>query len=457
MEIEHIRQLSNKAINYLISKNSSQGHWEDIRSTALTVFAFEEVFTNDVISAESKQTLVDILKYSKSWLIGQARKENRGISWNAEVWDTAFAILALTKDEQYSDKVDLAIAWLKNQKSNISNSWYEELWETILALIAIIRYEQSIQPRSFKDVDWIDNTIAWICHFPSDDNGMFLTPHYSGFLVWLTVELKEAKLTSLKSFDLLAEKTSKAVDWIVDVTKNSDTLWSEYIYANSYILHAITRLERMMKKTFGMNIRLIEDWYTRNQSPNGCFEDFEDTALAILSLSSLVEASEFKERPIYNISTIKNVPQITNCFMGYAGKSSMLASMIKDNIRRDFPNISLMDWEWDFHLGNQLFTEIDTMSKTSQIGIFLITKDDVIVTDESEEQFIPRDNVIFEVGFFAARLDFFHTIMIIEKGTKIPSDLAGILNISFDKTSDISKVILPLSRHLRKITNNESK
>ncbi len=451
MGIEHIRHISNEAINYLIHKTSSQGHWEDIRSTSIAVFAFEEVFQKDAISSESKLGLTEILKDSKAWLFGQARREERGISWNSEVWDTAFSVLALTNDDRFKEKVDLAILWLKSQRSNLSNSWYEEIWETTLATIAIIRYEKSLQGRKFKDMDWLNSTVAWICHFNSENSGMFLTPHYSGFLIWLFVELNKANLTSFTSYQLLLEKATKAVDWVIEISNEKKELWSEYVYANSYVLYAITQFEQIQRKPLNLDLHVIEEWYAKNQDNNGCFEDYEDTSLAILSLYSLVEASEYKKRPIYTISPDKSQIKNIVCFIGYSSKSATVAIQIKEHIRHDFPHILLKDWEWDFEIGNYLFGEIDKMSKISQLAIFLVTKDDILISDDFSNQPAPRDNVIFEVGFFAARLGFNHTILIIEKNTKIPTDLGGILYIPYEGVNNISKVILQLSRHLAKV------
>jgi predicted nucleotide-binding protein len=52
----------------------------------------------------------------------------------------------------------------------------------------------------------------------------------------------------------------------------------------------------------------------------------------------------------------------------------------------------------------------------------------------------PRDNIVFEVGFFAARMGMENTLLIVEQGAKLPSDWGGILYIPLKDRADISGV-----------------
>ena len=54
----------------------------------------------------------------------------------------------------------------------------------------------------------------------------------------------------------------------------------------------------------------------------------------------------------------------------------------------------------------------------------------------------PRPNVIYELEWFAGRWGRERTLMVLKKGTTIPSDLSGIERIGFDK--DISEQLLRL-------------
>ncbi len=77
-----IRSILNRAIEYLAAKCSPQGNWEDTRSTAITLVAFSEALIDKNVAQESREILLEIMKDSKSWLVGQSRKEPRGISFS---------------------------------------------------------------------------------------------------------------------------------------------------------------------------------------------------------------------------------------------------------------------------------------------------------------------------------------------------------------------------------------
>lgn len=58
------------------------------------------------------------------------------------------------------------------------------------------------------------------------------------------------------------------------------------------------------------------------------------------------------------------------------------------------------------------------------MGIFLFTKDNPLVGID-ENQASPRDNVVFEAGYFMHAKGKERTLIIREEGTKMPADLGG--------------------------------
>ncbi len=446
-----LRSILSKAVNYLVNKSSSQGNWEDVRSTALVLFAFGETINEQNISKESLALVHEIQKNSKSWLSGQARREERGLSWNSETWDTAYSILALSGDEKYSERVNLAINWLQSQKCDQTNSWYEEVWETTLALIAIVRYENSLENSRLRENKWIDKTLIWICSFPKTEDGKYLTTHYSSFLIWLSAELIESNYPLTIAMKQLLEVSDEAYSWFQNKKFDSQYLWSSYIFSNSYSIYAISKYSRLRNKLLNIDLISIVNWYEHQQSKNGCFEDYEDTALSIIALSSLLETFENNTFEQIRLNPIKHNASNLNGFIGYCGKSKGIALIIKENIQHHLSNLNLFDWNWDFVAGNILFSEIDRISRQSNFAIFLITKDDLIEKEDGTITAAPRDNVVFEVGYFSAKLGFNKTILIVEQGTKIPSDWGGIIYFSFKDQDSMSNVILNLIRHLKNI------
>lgn len=448
MELK-IRNLLQKVVNFLVNKNSSQGNWEDVRSTAVVLFALSEVLKEDNVTIETRHIINDIIENSKSWLSGQARREERGISWSSEIWDTSLSIIALLGDERYLDKINLAINWLKSQKCHNNNSWYDEIWETSLALIAIIKYESSLGSNKIKDNIWIDTSLDWLCSFPVDRNGKYITPHYSAFILWLISVLKESNYPKTNSFENLIKLGEQIYNWFQDQTLR-DNLWSSYIFSNSYSLYALSKYAKINNKSLSIDLKDITGWFIERQSQNGCYEDYEDSALAILALSGVLENIEDNNFAKIAITLENQLNEKISCFIGYCGKSKGTALIVKEHINYHLPNIKVFDWNWDFITGNILLSEIDRICNKSDLAIFLITKDDLIFNNDSNIS-APRDNVVFEVGYFSARLGFNKTILLVEQGTKIPSDWGGILYFSFTSIESIPGIILGISRHLTNI------
>jgi hypothetical protein len=445
-----LKEILNKSVNYLVEKNSSQGNWEDVRSTAVVLHSFNQVLVDRNVNESSIQLLIDIIENSKSWLAGQARREERGLSWNSEIWDTSVCVIALSKDEKYRDKVNLAINWLISQKCPINHSWYDEIWESILALISIIHYEKSLGINQLNNHKWIDSTLNWLCEFPIAKEGKFISSHYSAFFIWLCAELKDANYLPTDAF-LVFEKMAKVIfNWMIEFNRNNVT-WSSYIFSNSYCLFSVCYFTRVYKLSLELDFENIINWYNKVQSNSGCFEDYEDSALSILALSSIIEKLESEHTLKINVDSKLDNNHSLNCFIGYCGKSHSIALIVKDHISHFLPQIKLYDWNWDFITGNILYSEIERISKLSDISIFLITKDDVIINDKDFNTSAPRDNVVFEVGYFSAKLGFNKTILIVESGTKLPSDWGGILYFSYKNKETIPSIILSISRHLKNI------
>ena len=128
------------------------------------------------------------------------------------------------------------------------------------------------------------------------------------------------------------------------------------------------------------------------------------------------------------------------CFLGYSGAATGLALEVKDYLREMLPLLRIIDWRWNFQIGQALFAQIEQTSEKCDFAIFLITKDDDLMQPSGTLASSPRDNIVFEVGFFAARMGMENTLLIVEQGAKLPSDWGGILYIPLKDRADISAV-----------------
>jgi len=95
---------------------------------------------------------------------------------------------------------------------------------------------------------------------------------------------------------------------------------------------------------------------------------------------------------------------------------------------------------WDKAVFSPSGTTLDTLidqSKKVDFAIFALTKDDLSVDKHKTDRWLPRDNVIFEIGLFMGELSKDRTYLVIDqndfKKLKLPSDLHGFTVAVFDK------------------------
>ena len=80
----------------------------------------------------------------------------------------------------------------------------------------------------------------------------------------------------------------------------------------------------------------------------------------------------------------------------------------------------------------------------ADFGIAFAEPDD-LVTSRGVTSSAPRDNVLFELGFFMSRLGRHRTLLIVPRSgeVKLPSDFKGLTPITYEKASSPSKSLGP--------------
>lgn len=131
-------------------------------------------------------------------------------------------------------------------------------------------------------------------------------------------------------------------------------------------------------------------------------------------------------------------------FLGYSSTSSTTAAQIRNYLIRDL-NLSVLDWALDFDVATTILSQIEEASKRCGAGIFLFTKDDLLAEGENDEA-VPRDNVVFEAGYFIALKGKSRNLIIRQKGTKMPADLGGDIYASLVDKDDIQPIHKILSK-----------
>jgi hypothetical protein len=130
--------------------------------------------------------------------------------------------------------------------------------------------------------------------------------------------------------------------------------------------------------------------------------------------------------------------QRRDVFLGYCSSSSETAAEIKRYLLS--LGAKVLDWQTDFIPGRTILEQIEQAAARAIGGIFLFTKDDDIVNAQQQEVAAPRDNVVFEAGYFIGLKGKRSVLVVREAGSKMPADLGGDIYASLPDRRDISPI-----------------
>jgi hypothetical protein len=132
-------------------------------------------------------------------------------------------------------------------------------------------------------------------------------------------------------------------------------------------------------------------------------------------------------------------------FLGYCSSSRSTADKIKTFLTEQV-GLTVLDWTTDFASGTTILEQIELASIRCGAGIFLFTKDDYLSGNGGKDRAVPRDNVVFEAGFFSAIKGKSRVLIVRESDAKIPADLGGDIYASLKDKSDIKTIKTALKR-----------
>lgn len=104
--------------------------------------------------------------------------------------------------------------------------------------------------------------------------------------------------------------------------------------------------------------------------------------------------------------------------------------------------MKVLDWR-EFALAGSILERIREAAHRCTGAVFLFTKDDRL---KKGEQVAPRDNVILEAGYYAAAKGKERTLIIRQKGARIPADLGGDIYAPLVNRDDIAPITDYLDR-----------
>jgi hypothetical protein len=89
-----------------------------------------------------------------------------------------------------------------------------------------------------------------------------------------------------------------------------------------------------------------------------------------------------------------------------------------------------------FQASSLVLDQLIKSLETFKFGVFVFSPDDVVFM-RGQEHSAPRDNVVFELGLFIGRLGRERNFVIVPRGhrdLKLPTDLLGLITVSYDDT-----------------------
>jgi hypothetical protein len=125
-------------------------------------------------------------------------------------------------------------------------------------------------------------------------------------------------------------------------------------------------------------------------------------------------------------------------FLAYAGASQATAVAIKRFLLSI--GASVLDWQTDFIPGRTILDQIEQAAARALGGIFLFTKDDDLIDHGQADKAVPRDNVVFEAGYFVGLKGKHNVLIIRELGSKMPADLGGDIYASLANKADVAPI-----------------
>ncbi len=125
-------------------------------------------------------------------------------------------------------------------------------------------------------------------------------------------------------------------------------------------------------------------------------------------------------------------------FLGYSSGATPTAHALRDFLESN--GVRVMDWQRDFGAGGTILEQIREAARRCLGGVFLFTQDDELADAQAFSKAVPRDNVVFEAGYFMHAKGDKRTLMIIESGVKIPADVGGQIYLNLQDRHNLGTI-----------------
>jgi len=146
-----------------------------------------------------------------------------------------------------------------------------------------------------------------------------------------------------------------------------------------------------------------------------------------------VQDADFTKR--FN-AWVRELAARKDVFLGYCSKSAGTAAQIQ--LRLERLGASVLNWAMDFRAGGSILSEIENARAACSCGVFLFSEDDPL--EGTSGGAAPRDNVVFEAGYFMSSKGPDRCLIVRHGEAKMPADVGGAIYVHLNKAADVGSI-----------------
>jgi hypothetical protein len=132
----------------------------------------------------------------------------------------------------------------------------------------------------------------------------------------------------------------------------------------------------------------------------------------------------------------RDIEQRRDVFLGYCSKSAGTAAQIQ--LRLERLGVSVLNYAMDFKAGLSILDEIEAARARCACGVFLFSEDDPL--EGASGGAAPRDNVVFEAGYFMSAKGPERCLIVRHGEAKMPADVGGAIYVQLGATADVGAI-----------------
>src|SRR6185503_14880113 len=133
---------------------------------------------------------------------------------------------------------------------------------------------------------------------------------------------------------------------------------------------------------------------------------------------------------------LRDVRARKDIFLGYCSQNIGTAALIENRLTGE--GATVHNYMMDFRAGTSILYEIASAASCCSAGIFLFAENDPL--EGVDGGAAPRDNVVFEAGYFMNSKGPERCLIIREGKAKMPADLGGAIYLHLNGPGDIASI-----------------